>query len=161
MAIPCTGVIRAPAGGTTHVERACPRRQPAAMPLGAFLLAGALAFGQVLAQSSSAPPSGDPSRPPDAAPAQSGGASSEPPPPPGVTSADLLQSAREEVRIMARENHTVQEYSVNGNVYKLKVTPKGAPPYYLYDEDGSGNFQWKRGPGLERTEVPHWAVFKW
>ena len=80
---------------------------------------------------------------------------------PDVSAADLIASARSEVRIIARENHQVKEYRAGGNVYKIKVTPKNAPPYYLVDEDGSGNLQWKRGPDLERESVPHWAVFKW
>jgi hypothetical protein len=43
----------------------------------------------------------------------------------------------------------------------VKVKPQGAPPYYLIDEDGSGDLQWRRGSDLERTSVPHWAVVRW
>ncbi len=83
------------------------------------------------------------------------------PPPANVTGADLMESMRSEVRIIARENHEVEEYRVGNNVYMIKVKPKNAPPYYLYDEDGSGNFQWRRGMDLERTQVPHWAIMRW
>ena len=88
-------------------------------------------------------------------------AASERPLPENVSGADLMNSARSEVRIIARENHRVEEYRSGNNVYKIKVTPKNAPPYYLVDQDGSGDLQWKRGPDLERDSVPHWALFKW
>jgi len=82
-------------------------------------------------------------------------------PPADLSAADLLQSARAEVRIIARENHELEEYRVGNNVYMIKVKPSNAPPYYLIDQDGSGNLEWKRGSDLERISVPHWAVFQW
>ena len=67
-----------------------------------------------------------------------------------------------DVRIISRENHEIEEYRSGNNVYKIKVKPKNAPPYYLVDQDGSGDLQWRRsGPGLEQTSVPHWAVIRW
>ena len=93
------------------------------------------------------------------APAQA--PASERPLPEDISAADLMNSARSEVRIIANENHQVEEYRSGNNVYKIKVTPKNAPPYYLVDQDGSGDLQWKRGPDLERDTVPQWALFKW
>ncbi len=82
--------------------------------------------------------------------------------PADVSADDLISSARSEVRIIARKNHQVEEFRAGNNVFMLKVTPKNAPPYYIRDDDGSGNFQWRRGgPELERTRVPNWAVVRW
>ena len=67
------------------------------------------------------------------------------PPPEDVTAADLLSSMRSDVEIIARENHEIEEFRVGNNVYMIKVKPRGAPPYYLIDEDGSGDLQWRRG----------------
>jgi len=78
-----------------------------------------------------------------------------------VTGGDLVGSMRSDVRIVTRDNHEIEEHRVGDNVYAIKVKPKNAPPYYLYDNDGSGNFQWRRGMDLERTSVPHWAVVRW
>jgi hypothetical protein len=88
-------------------------------------------------------------------------ANAEPPPPEDITAADLLDSLRSDVRIVARENHDVEEFRVGNKVHMIKVKPKGAPPYYLIDEDGSGELQWRRGPDLERTSVPHWSIIRW
>jgi len=88
-------------------------------------------------------------------------APAELPPPEEITAADLIESMRSDVRIIARENHSVEEFRVGNNVYMVKVKPQGAPPYYLIDEDGSGDLQWRRGSDLERTSVPHWAVVRW
>lgn len=88
-------------------------------------------------------------------------ANAEPPPPEDITAADLLGSLRSDVRIVARENHDVEEFRVGNKVHMIKVKPKGAPPYYLIDEDGNGDLQWRRGPDLERTSVPHWSIIRW
>ena len=78
-----------------------------------------------------------------------------------ISATDLANSARSTVRIIERENHRIEEHRVGNNVYMVKVKPRNAPPYYLIDEDGSGDLQWRRGTGLERTQVPHWAILRW
>ena len=93
-----------------------------------------------------------------------GQASSEPPPIPArrdLTGHDLVASMRSDVRIVDRGNHQITEHAAGGNVYMIEVKPDNAPPYYLYDDDGSGNFQWRRGVDVERTRVPHWAIVRW
>lgn len=65
------------------------------------------------------------------------------------------------VTIQEHDNRTVQEYSVNGNTYMIKVTPTVGVPYYLVDTDGSGDMEWRRNsPGLE-TQPPQWSLFSW
>jgi hypothetical protein len=74
-----------------------------------------------------------------------------------VTSADITPS----VNIREFDNRTVEEYSVNNNTYMVKITPTAGAPYYLVDEDGSGEMAWKRGaPDVENT-VPQWTLLSW
>ena len=77
-------------------------------------------------------------------------------------SPSLRNDIRTSVDIVARENHQVEEYRVGNNLFMMKVKPKGAPPYYLVDSDGSGNMQWRRSSGgLEQVSPPRWAILKW
>jgi len=53
---------------------------------------------------------------------------------------------------------TVEEYSLHGKVYMIKVQPAGGmPPYYLYDESGQGNFTQLPG-GYKRPSPPTWVL---
>ena len=64
-----------------------------------------------------------------------------------------------EVTIIKDGESTTEEYRINGQLYMVKVTPDGAPPYYLYKEtEGSG---WLRMEGIsEPLIVPQWVVFE-
>jgi hypothetical protein len=74
-----------------------------------------------------------------------------------VTEADFAP----QVRLRDYENRTVEEFSVNGNVYMVRIQPAAGAPYYLVDTDGSGDMEWNRGgPGFD-TQVPQWALISW
>lgn len=74
-----------------------------------------------------------------------------------VTDADIQPT----VTLTEHENRTVEEYRVNNNVYMVKITPNAGAPYYLVDQDGSGDMSWNRGrPGLD-LQVPQWALATW
>lgn len=92
----------------------------------------------------------------------------EPPPPPGPgAEAPVPEKGPQPdlppptVTIRREEGKVVEEYSMGGQVYMVRVTPENAPPYFLVDMDGDGE--------LERsdTEVgpdvvpPHWVIFEW
>ena len=83
---------------------------------------------------------------------------------PALADLDLSVTAddiRPRVRIQDYDNRTVEEYSVNGNTYMLKITPNAGAPYYLVDNDGSGDMSWNRGrPALDMT-VPQWTLASW
>ena len=83
---------------------------------------------------------------------------------PALADLDLSVTAddiRPQVRIQDYDNRTVEEYSVNGNTYMLKITPNAGSPYYLVDNDGSGDMSWNRGrPALDMT-VPQWTLATW
>lgn len=74
-----------------------------------------------------------------------------------VTEADIAP----QVRVRDYENRTVEEFSVNNNVYMIRITPAVGAPYYLVDSDGSGDMEWNRGrPGFD-TQVPQWTLMSW
>ncbi len=65
------------------------------------------------------------------------------------------------VTLKERENRIVEEYRVNNNLYMIKITPSIGAPYYLVDEDGSGDMEWNRGRSELERNVPQWALFSW
>jgi hypothetical protein len=65
------------------------------------------------------------------------------------------------VTIRREEGKTVEEYSVNGNVYMVRVTPKDAPPYVLVDTDGDGQLQRTDSEIGPHVIPPHWVLFEW
>jgi len=65
------------------------------------------------------------------------------------------------VTITEHENRVVETFSVNNNVYMVKITPAAGPSYYLVDEDGSGDMAMSRGfSGIEQR-VPQWVLLSW
>ena len=64
-----------------------------------------------------------------------------------------------EITIIKDGKSITEEYRSNGRLYMVKVTPDGAPPYYLYKEtEGSG---WLRMESIaEPLIIPQWVVFE-
>ncbi len=52
----------------------------------------------------------------------------------------------------------VEEYSINGNVYMIKVTPPSGKPYYLHREDRDGD--WVNDGPTRPLSVPKWTLFR-
>ena len=52
-------------------------------------------------------------------------------------------------------------YRVNQRTYQVKITPAVGAPYYLVDEDGSGDMAWHRGETRNETNIPQWALASW
>ena len=65
------------------------------------------------------------------------------------------------VTLKEHENRTVEEYRVNNNTYMIKITPTVGAPYYLVDEDGSGDMAMSRGSDGIEQNVPQWALVSW
>ena len=77
--------------------------------------------------------------------------------PPKVESGQVLEP---EVTIIETPNEQIQQYSVNGRVYMVRITPNSGPPYYLLDLDGDGELDVKsNNPG--DNWVPQWVLFSW
>jgi hypothetical protein len=88
-----------------------------------------------------------------------------PPPPPPSGSGD--QSGQEEIEpevvIIQREDKTIEEYRVNGQLYMIKVIPKNAPPYFLLDNDGDGTMESRLASSDLEPDImiPRWVLFRW
>jgi hypothetical protein len=65
-----------------------------------------------------------------------------------------------EVKIIKQEDGTITEYRVNGQLYMVKIQPKNAPPYYMYDRDGDGEFD-SRSTDPTNISVPQWILMRW
>ena len=63
--------------------------------------------------------------------------------------------------IQKYDNRTVEEYSINGNTYMQKITPRHGRPYYLTDPDGDGDLQWSRSAIGMDEQPPQWSLFSW
>ena len=65
------------------------------------------------------------------------------------------------VTIREEEEGRVEEYSVNGKVYMVKITPKVGQPYYYIDTDGDGSLETTPAKGLEPVRPVHWKIKEW
>ena len=83
-----------------------------------------------------------------------------PPPPEELTQGETLEP---QVSIVQRDWGTIEEYSVNGQVYAVKITPAVGLPYYFYDSDGDGTFDMRHAAeqGIEMPEINRWKIFSW
>jgi len=58
-----------------------------------------------------------------------------------------------------KDGTTIEEYSMRGRVYMIRVKPPGSlPAYYLYDNDGDGKFERRLPGGYKRTSPPAWVI---
>ena len=66
-----------------------------------------------------------------------------------------------EVTIKRRGAETIEEYSVSGRVYMVKVTPAVGPAYYLVDPTGNGEFSQQINDIKNPPPVPRWILLRW
>lgn len=66
------------------------------------------------------------------------------------------------VRIIEEEDRLIEEYSSNGKVYMVKVTPKKGPPYYYIDTDGDGKLELDPDQqALNPVQPVYWKIAEW
>lgn len=63
-----------------------------------------------------------------------------------------------QVTIRQREGGTIEEYRVNGKLYKIRVIPTRGEPYILIDQRGDGSFVPQEGPGTPGLSIPQWVI---
>lgn len=80
-----------------------------------------------------------------------------PPIPPKITGAEMEPS----VVIHRDEDRMIEEYSLNGRVYMVKVTPDKGLPYYYMDEDGDGQLELQPGDKSGPVRPVYWKVKEW
>jgi len=82
----------------------------------------------------------------------------------GVADLDLTvveSDIQPAVTLQEHPNRVTEEYRVNNNLYMIKVTPSAGAPYYLVDDDGSGDMEYRRNSGTLGTRAPQWTLFSW
>ncbi len=94
---------------------------------------------------------------------QSGAPAAEIPPPPPLPPKVQDERLEPTVEIRTEENRVVEEYSIGGRVYMVKVTPSdGTPPYYYLDEDGDGELRLQPGDeAMNPVRPAYWKVKEW
>ncbi len=90
--------------------------------------------------------------------AQTAGGSDRAPDAAPPTLAPLDDAAEPQVTIKKREGETVEEYRMNGRLYKIVVTPENGSPYTLIDQRGDGSFVPQDTPGTPQLSVPMWVI---
>lgn len=66
-----------------------------------------------------------------------------------------------EVTIIQRDDASIEEYRIGGQLYMIKVTPRKGIPYYLVDTDGDGRLDSRRSEMAEDMMIPRWTLFRW
>ncbi|MEO5702916.1 MAG: DUF2782 domain-containing protein [Gammaproteobacteria bacterium] len=66
-----------------------------------------------------------------------------------------------EVTIIQRDEETVEETRINGRLYKIKITPRVGPAYYLFDTDGDGVLETRGNNDITDANIPQWVLFSW
>ena len=81
-----------------------------------------------------------------------------PPIPPKVPGEEVEPS----VVIKEREGERIEEYSQNGRVYMIKITPVRGPAYYYLDEDGDGQLELRESDRrLNPVRPVYWKIKEW
>jgi len=109
----------------------------------ALLAAGTLFCALAMAQSETAENT-DPATPP--------------PIPPKIPGEEVEPS----VVITEREGQRIEEYSQNGRIYMVKITPVKGPAYYYLDEDGDGQLELRESDRkLNPVQPVYWKLKEW
>ncbi len=93
----------------------------------------------------------------------------KPPPIPPETAGDVpippkVQQEQFEptVTIREEEERLVEEYSYNGQIYMVKITPRGGIPYYYIDTDGDGRLELDMdSKALNPVQPVYWKIKEW
>jgi len=104
---------------------------------------------------------------PGSLPAQDDLAKPPPIPPADAEDVPIPPKIQEEqivptVTIREEEDRMIEEYRLGGQIYMVKVTPKGGVPYYYIDTDGDGKLELDMDQSAMNPVQPvHWKVKEW
>ena len=66
------------------------------------------------------------------------------------------------VTIREEEGRLIEEYRMNGQVYMVKITPRGGIPYYYIDTDGDGRLELDSdSQALNPVQPVYWKIKEW
>ncbi len=65
------------------------------------------------------------------------------------------------INIRKEGNQTIEEYSMSGRVYMMKITPENGITYYLIDTDGDGEFDTKDFDDNNGIRPVYYKLFEW
>lgn len=105
-------------------------------------------------------PSKEHPKPKDLQPVDDAPALISAPPPPQIKDNRDDPTLEAKVTTVKKGTDTVEEYRVNGKLYKMRVVPASGPAYILVDAKGDGSFARVDGPDLKMA-VPTWVLFEW
>lgn len=121
----------------------------------AILLLGGFAMGTAIAQQGSTQQKGAQEDGTDTA------APLAPPPIPPIPPKITSEEPEPVVRITEKEGEMVEEYSRDGQVYMVKITPAVGLPYYYMDEDGDGQLEIQDDGGQGGVRPVFWKIKEW
>lgn len=104
---------------------------------------------------------------PGSLPAQDDLAKPPPIPPADAEDVPIPPKIQEEqivptVTIREEEERMIEEYRLDGQIYMVKVTPRGGIPYYYIDTDGDGTLELDMDQSAMNPVQPvHWKVKEW
>jgi hypothetical protein len=118
---------------------------------GAALLTALISTAPLLAQE-------DLEKPPPIPPAELAEESGDVPIPPKIQGEQIEPT----VTIREEEDRLIEEYSLNGRVYMVKITPKVGVPYYYIDHDGDGKLELDADQqALNPVQPVYWKIKEW
>ncbi|MCX4187611.1 DUF2782 domain-containing protein [Methylophaga sp. OBS4] len=71
------------------------------------------------------------------------------------------ESIEPDITIIQKEDRTIEEYRVSGQLYMIKVTPSVGRPYYLMDTDGDGSLESRQFELDSGLLIPNWILLEW
>lgn len=85
-----------------------------------------------------------------------------PPPIPPIPPKVAGEQFEPSVVITEREGQRIEEYSQNGRVYMIKITPVKGPAYWYLDEDGDGELELRESDRkLNPVQPVYWKLKEW
>jgi len=104
---------------------------------------------------------------PGSLPAQDDLAKPPPIPPADAEDVPIPPKIQEEqivptVTIREEEERMIEEYRLDGQIYMVKVTPRGGIPYYYIDTNGDGRLELDMDQSAMNPVQPvYWKVKEW
>jgi len=118
------------------------------------LLPAIAAISVMILLAGSLPAQDDLAKPPPIPPADA----EDVPIPPKIQEEQIVPT----VTIREEEERMIEEYRLDGQIYMVKVTPRGGIPYYYIDTDGDGKLELDMDQSAMNPVQPvHWKVKEW